>query len=403
METLLLAWARRALWAEQPGWAPIAATPTAALTKDASPFLLQSLAALVSRDGPISGQDLRLALALTADSFLQRIPPCRVRIPEGNPARITLPRSGQVLTLGSGSAVLAMAADAGKLAAEGDAALEPDRQSVRVCCGSLANTERSFVVTVAQDPSLFDDMCRSSMVADAEPNALEEFGGALNDALRLIGEADRGLQQCIHDDVSFYSVIDGSEEVHKSFSVGGLKGVIFLSRSRSPTRLAEAIVHEYGHSQLYWLADLDRLVIPGGGALYYSPWRPDPRPLIGLFHAMYVFENVACVLHRLSGIGFAGCASDIAERLSFIDLQLSAAIAQIERRRLSPSGQEIVDLVIQSMKERGAAPGHGGTKAMQRLQDHFAAWRSSGNPRFDGVDLHALLHKATELLARGRL
>jgi HEXXH motif-containing protein len=69
----------------------------------------------------------------------------------------------------------------------------------------------------------------------------------------------------------------------------------------------EAVVHEYGHQKLDAILALDPLFRGDGGeAIYYSPWKDDPRPLTGLLHAVYSFAIVLsfyCDLLCLPGAG----------------------------------------------------------------------------------------------------
>lgn len=406
MGTLLLTWSQRVLWSDLrvgSTWAPISAAPSAFLIKHTSPFLWQMLMGLVWEDMPVASENHRSALALTADSYLHHIAANGgVELPQGPPIRITLPTCRQVLSLGSGTARLATASNSGALVVYGDAEITPDAYSNRFAYSSSAY-RKHFTVTTVEDEWLFNKTARSNMVANVGQTELADFGDAISEAVRTIGEADAGLHQCILDDVSFYSLIEGSEQEHKSFTVSGLKGVIFLSKCKSRTRLAEAIVHEYGHSQLYWLSDMDGLVVPDGGRRFYSPWREDPRPLIGLLHALYVFENVACFFHKLSATRPGSSDIDLPARISFIDLQIRAALAQIEGGSLTACGREIVNLIIQSINERQLAHTHNKEKAMERLQAHFISWQTNNPCLADPTDLHSLLQKAEAILTRGQL
>jgi HEXXH motif-containing protein len=57
-------------------------------------------------------------------------------------------------------------------------------------------------------------------------------------------------------------------------------------------KLAEAIVHEYFHNELFLHQESAEL-FDTRDELYYSPWRDDARPLNGLFHGAFVFTAVA--------------------------------------------------------------------------------------------------------------
>jgi len=61
--------------------------------------------------------------------------------------------------------------------------------------------------------------------------------------------------------------------------------------------LAENLIHEFHHNRLFAIEDRQPFFDLAqadaiGDARYYSPWRRDPRPLYGIFHAVYVFVPV---------------------------------------------------------------------------------------------------------------
>jgi HEXXH motif-containing protein len=70
-------------------------------------------------------------------------------------------------------------------------------------------------------------------------------------------------------------------------------GGVGLSRPRGARSLALALAHEIQHAKLAALLDLLPLVKPGTTALYYAPWRADPRPPLALLHGAYAFLGVA--------------------------------------------------------------------------------------------------------------
>jgi HEXXH motif-containing protein len=59
--------------------------------------------------------------------------------------------------------------------------------------------------------------------------------------------------------------------------------------------LVETLIHEFSHNLLNALIDQHGILAEDcpRGELFYSPWRPDARPLSGILHAVYVFERIA--------------------------------------------------------------------------------------------------------------
>ena len=76
----------------------------------------------------------------------------------------------------------------------------------------------------------------------------------------------------------------------------------------------EAVVHEVAHLYLYLLQLRDPLLTNGAEAGFGSPFRPDPRPLSGIYHAMFVLARTIRCLRILSKSN--ELLSDLPERAS---------------------------------------------------------------------------------------
>jgi uncharacterized protein len=64
-------------------------------------------------------------------------------------------------------------------------------------------------------------------------------------------------------------------------------GAVAIARPAAPETLALLLVHEFQHVKLGAVLDLVDLYDPACDALFYAPWRPDPRPLEGLLQGTY--------------------------------------------------------------------------------------------------------------------
>jgi HEXXH motif-containing protein len=96
---------------------------------------------------------------------------------------------------------------------------------------------------------------------------------------------------------SFVPVVSSDPATACSESDASLPGAI-MSTIDGPPVLAESIVHEFRHNLLHQL-ELSFAIYAEGSpreARFYSPWRPDPRPLHGILHALFVFLDV-CAIH----------------------------------------------------------------------------------------------------------
>ncbi len=147
----------------------------------------------------------------------------------------------------------------------------------------------------ADDNTLFHEEYRPKIAADT--TTAKSLAAMIASSLKVIEDLTPELAARLGELVKWYVPLRSDDfRVHNSFSASTLFGVIFLSDAYDDFRLAEAIVHEYHHNELFCLMAGETLFVEDQQELYYSPWRTDPRPLTGLFHAIYVFSNVLTFL-----------------------------------------------------------------------------------------------------------
>ena len=158
-----------------------------------------------------------------------------------------------------------------------------------------------------------------------------------------------------------------------AFKPAGAEGVFNTSCSRLPAAsiftgsrhhlvLADDLIHEFYHNRLFAIEELGGFFHEdedfGSVTSFYSPWRDDPRPAFGVFHAVYVFERVlafwvaAIDSRQLSGIELDYASFRAAKLLR----QLEIAIAQlIAWANLNERGQQILKLASDAVLEHREA------------------------------------------------
>lgn len=116
----------------------------------------------------------------------------------------------------------------------------------------------------------------------------------VDEALDWINTAAPQLMEEILLGVSaIVPIVSEAPEVHNSATFREAPGLMALSWTPDTAVMAEAIVHEYHHQKLNALLNADPLISgPTGRAMFYSPWRRDARPLLGILHGSYVFQAV---------------------------------------------------------------------------------------------------------------
>lgn len=70
-------------------------------------------------------------------------------------------------------------------------------------------------------------------------------------------------------------------------------GAVLTQLPTNAAELMESLVHEAHHTKLAALHELVPLWSPGGGALHRVGWRPDPRPVPGVFQGAYAHLALA--------------------------------------------------------------------------------------------------------------
>lgn len=140
-----------------------------------------------------------------------------------------------------------------------------------------------------------------------KPEACKEFAATLSSALQCIDRYEPGLAESISLIIDSITPMDtresGAEMCSGTFSP--MFGACFLSDTPEPMFVAEMLVHEFCHTRLRLAQEsisLFKTENPGP-AVYYSPWRDDPRPLDALAHGLFVFGRIARFWLNVHGSG----------------------------------------------------------------------------------------------------
>jgi HEXXH motif-containing protein len=153
----------------------------------------------------------------------------------------------------------------------------------------------------------------------------------------------------------------------QGISFSDFPGAFIISYVAHPYLIAESMVHEFHHNRLFAIESAVPLVEETGteAALYYSPFRPDPRPIRGLLHGLYVFAAVWRFWDKVSQ------ATDIepvlrafaVDRTFRVAFQLAIACKQLSSHPgLTPNGQAVFAILARETEDIVAAvdrSGHG--------------------------------------------
>jgi HEXXH motif-containing protein len=133
---------------------------------------------------------------------------------------------------------------------------------------------------------------RSSVPAD--PAYQERCAPMVEQALAAVERHDPELFAQMKLALSAMAVKPRASGDFQGISFSDFPGAFIISYVAHPYLVAESIVHEFHHNRLFAIESAVPLVEDSGteAAHYYSPFRPDPRPIRGLLHGLYVFVAV---------------------------------------------------------------------------------------------------------------
>jgi HEXXH motif-containing protein len=163
--------------------------------------------------------------------------------------------------------------------------------------------------------------------------------------------------------------------VHTSASFRETPGLIALSWTPDVSIMVEALVHEYHHQKLNTLLNADPIIVgPSTDAKYYSPWRPDARPLTGVLHGAFAFQ---AVLHFYKEMFEAAVPllheTRIRQRMYLLKAQVQTALSTLRAvAQLSPLGESLVDAMWEKIDRLDVALPCS-ERAVQRRLDELQA------------------------------
>jgi HEXXH motif-containing protein len=225
--------------------------------------------------------------------------------------------------------------------------------------------------------TMFDPPYRQSL-APATPHAAE-LAAMIGACLDRIERADPDTGGRLRRQIRWYFPLQAPDRMtHNSFTVKGMSGVMFVSEAYEELRLAEAMVHEFQHGELYRLQETAQLWTTADDARFYSPWRADARPIEGLFHAIHVFTAVAGFLRAAATLPEVaeGRARVVLRRIEVIR-QVRLALAQLPYGELTATGREIIAAIEVGVRAHEDELGPAIANVPDAMVEHWTRWRSA--------------------------
>jgi HEXXH motif-containing protein len=177
--------------------------------------------------------------------------------------------------------------------------LERPRNEPKTHClfdGTFGPTFENFYCSVFRDefkanfPHPFDG---------AKPKNRQKSLQDLSVSMNVLAEIETGLYAELRTYVTDFMIV-ASSRMHAGSSFRAF-GLISLREQRPSdhwTVFLEHIVHEAAHLHLFAVWKRDALVLNPPAERFSSPLRPDPRPMSGIFHAMFVLARITYTYNR---------------------------------------------------------------------------------------------------------
>jgi HEXXH motif-containing protein len=248
----------------------------------------------------------------------------------------------------------------------------------------IAGSDDAHLVML-RDPSIFENDYIDRV--DPETEQADFLAKLISKSLELIAAAMPELERRFAGFIRWYFPIDAPDELtHNSLSVKFMTGAIFLSVAYHDFRLAEAMVHELHHNELFLLQESETLFESDDQKVFYSPFRPDARPLNGLFHALFVFTGVADFIARAEELtALSDWHRSLRYRRMEVVRQVRLGLAQIPRDCLTDLGSRIIRSIETSIEEHESEVGPLQGPLPMPLARHLAEWARTHPQLTDNV------------------
>ncbi len=133
---------------------------------------------------------------------------------------------------------------------------------------------------------------KSGNVIDLGGKSTDVWIASLREALAIVERYLPELRREIDVGLATIIPVGFDAERHLSATYRESIGAVYLSLHPEPVTMAEALVHEFSHTKLNALFEVDAVLDNADEPRFASPVRPDPRPLRGVLLAVHAFVPV---------------------------------------------------------------------------------------------------------------
>ncbi len=181
--------------------------------------------------------------------------------------------------------------------------------------------------------------------------------------------------------ISALTPLRGAGGAPQSITSRRVFGAIGLTLPADDVSMALTLAHEVQHVKLYAVMDLLPLVVGQAAALYYAPWRHDPRPLTNLLQGMYAHLGVA----RFWWLNRRFSRSAVEVHRAYVEFyrwqKACVETARIisSRPELTPYGAVFMEGVLHVLREwqDEHVPPEARTEAVRAAAEHRRNWEQA--------------------------
>lgn len=150
---------------------------------------------------------------------------------------------------------------------------------------------------IRDDKQLGFGYCDDPVLAAAET---EKITQALSVIRRCAPETGNEIDRFIHQIYLTQETADGSRFMRSgtNFYMWGMM-FAYVHPSHSVAYYIDILAHECGHTALNILNAGDPLVLNPADEVFAAPLRDDDRPMIGIFHALFVLSRICYVFSEI--------------------------------------------------------------------------------------------------------
>ena len=207
---------------------------------------------------------------------------------------------------------------------------------------SLGNSDWEQFVCAETRQLLLADLGEDCEMHALSDESIQEQRQYIYDALNLVSDLFPNMQSEIHVFLNKIKVFGGKRAM--GITDVRMFGCMFIRQPRDTIDpklyYCEHIVHEVSHMYLNAAMSLDPLVLNPREAKYKSPIRPDPRPMLGVYHATFVTSRIVQMFDLLAE---HNPTEDVLVHLQQQNNELKSGIREVQLHGdLTSSGSSII-------------------------------------------------------------